>query len=115
MSTARRTRSSAKPRTHAQIFAALGEEHRLAIVMRLHDGQPRSISQLTAGSRLTRQAVTKHLHVLQKAGIVCSARAGRESLFRLDARPLEEARSYLKAIADQWDAALERLRLLVEE
>jgi DNA-binding transcriptional ArsR family regulator len=99
----------------ASVFAALGDETRLALVRTLTSGAPRSISQLTQGSRLTRQAISKHLRVLEGAGIVTSARVGRESRFQLRTEPLQEMRSYLERVSSQWEEALGRLRSLVEE
>jgi DNA-binding transcriptional ArsR family regulator len=99
----------------AGVFAALGDETRLALVRTLASGAPRSISQLTQGSRLTRQAISKHLRVLEGAGIVASARVGRESRFQLRTEPLQEMRSYLERVSSQWQEALGRLRSLVEE
>ena len=80
----------AGPRARAPVFAALGDKTRLALVAKLCDGRTSSISRLTEGSRLTRQAITKHLRVLEDAGIVRSVRARRESLFELNLKPLEE-------------------------
>jgi DNA-binding transcriptional ArsR family regulator len=97
------------------LFAALGDKTRLALVARLSSGQSASIAQLTAGSRLTRQAVTKHLRVLQHAGIVHATRAGRESLFTLNPEPMQGMQAYLNLISQQWDQALARLKLLVED
>ena len=74
-----------------------------------------SITRLTAGCKVTRQAVTKHLRVMQEAGLVQSRRQGRESLWQLDVQPLEDARRYLDLISKQWDAALGRLRRFVED
>jgi DNA-binding transcriptional ArsR family regulator len=108
------TRSTPEVRVSAPIFAALGDETRLRLVSRLSAG-PLSIAKLTAGSRITRQAVTKHLRVLEGARLVRSARQGRETLWQLDPRRIEEARYYLDLISKQWDAALGRLRQLVEE
>jgi DNA-binding transcriptional ArsR family regulator len=71
-------------------------------------------NHVTAGSRLTRQAITKHLRVLENAGIVHSLRAGRESLFELDPKPMEESRDYLDFVSEQWDQALARLKSFVE-
>ena len=102
-------------RTSATIFAALGDETRLGLLDKLLSGEPQSIVQLTEGTRLTRQAVTKHLRVLQGAGVVHSARVGRESRFELDLKPLVDARSYLDHASQQWDNALARLKALVEE
>ena len=97
------------------MFAALGDETRLAIVARLSSGGPRSISGLTEGAAVTRQAVTKHLHVLAGAGLVRGLRRGRERIWELDSRRLHDARRYLGEISKQWDAALESLREFVEE
>jgi DNA-binding transcriptional ArsR family regulator len=99
----------------APVFAALGDETRLSLVARLSDGRPRSISQLTGGSKLTRQAITRHLRVLENAGMVRGARKGRESLFVLKPGPIEEARNYLDRVAAEWDAALARLKSFVED
>jgi DNA-binding transcriptional ArsR family regulator len=96
------------------VFAALGDQTRLALVARLSAGQPCSISQLTAGSRLTRQAITKHLRVLEGAGLVRHVRAGRESRFQFDPAPLHDLREYLSLVSEQWDQALSRLKSFVE-
>src|SRR5215510_3226660 len=102
-------------KTRATVFAALGDQTRLSMLGRLSAGTPQSISRLTIGTRLTRQAVTKHLRVLEAAGVVRSTRAGRESLFALEPKPLAEARSYLDEVSRQWDDALARLKAFVEE
>jgi DNA-binding transcriptional ArsR family regulator len=104
----------------AVVFAALGDETRLALIARLIDGRPASISQLTdaqpaGGARLTRQAITKHLRVLERARIVHGVRAGRESLFELDLKPIEDLKEYLEMVSGQWDQALARLKSFVEE
>ena len=102
-------------KSSAPLFAALGDETRIRIVSKLgHDG-PASITRLTAGSRITRQAITKHLRVLEDAGVVRSKRCGRESVWQLERRRLEDARRHLETISRQWDSALERLRQFVEE
>jgi DNA-binding transcriptional ArsR family regulator len=100
---------------HAAVFAALGDPTRLSLVAKLSRGRPNSISQLTEGSRLTRQAITKHLRVLESAGIVRCARAGRESMFQFDPKPMAEIKDYLDLVSKQWDHALARLRSFVEE
>jgi DNA-binding transcriptional ArsR family regulator len=105
---------TAKPQEYAALFAALGDETRLALVAKLSKGRPQSISELTKGSRLTRQAVTKHLRVLESAGIVCSAYSGRENRFKLDTRPFRDIRQYLEFVSEQWDQALSRLKSFVE-
>lgn len=96
------------------MFAALGDETRLALVMKLCIGSPLSISRLTDGSTLTRQAITKHLRVLQQAGLVCGIKQGRENLFKLEPEPLQHAREALANISRQWDDALARLKAFVE-
>ena len=99
----------------ASIFAALGDETRLRLVLRLCDGGPMSISRLTAGTRVTRQAISKHLRVMEGAGLVRSTRRGRERLWQLEQRRLADARHYLEVISKQWDEALGRLKKFVEE
>jgi len=101
-------------RTYAPIFAALGDETRLALVSKLSRGEASSITDLTEGTRLTRQAVTKHLRVLQDARIVRSVRAGREKLFELDPAPIKQVGEYADAVSKQWDQALGRLKAFVE-
>jgi DNA-binding transcriptional ArsR family regulator len=101
-------------KTRATVFAALGDETRLTVLAKLLSGEPQSIARLTEGTQLTRQAVTKHLHVLESAGVVRSTRAGREALYELQPRPIEDARAYLDGIAQQWDDALARLKAFVE-
>ena len=102
-------------RVHADVFAALGDATRLQLLAKLCGGAPLSISALTDGSRLTRQAITKHLRVLENAGLVQSLRAGRESLFEFRPEPLSQVRSYLERVASQWDHVLARLKSFVEE
>ncbi len=111
----RTQRSAAALKTRATVFAALGDETRLSVLGRLALGEPQSIARLTEGTRLTRQAVTKHLRVLEGAGVVRSVRVGRESRFALQPKPLDEARAYLDMVSRQWDDALERLKAFVEE
>lgn len=98
----------------APLFAALGDATRLVIVSRLSAGEPMSIVRLSAGTGVTRQAVTKHLFVLAAAGLVRSQRAGRERVWELDPEPLRDAQESLANISAQWDAALGRLKRFVE-
>lgn len=100
---------------HELLFAALGDGTRLALVSKLSSGEPYSISNLTSGSRLTRQAITKHLRVLEHAGLVHSIRRGRESLFEFDPRPMVELKDYLEMLSRQWDKRLESLKKMVEK
>ena len=99
----------------APIFAALGDETRLKLIGALCVGGAMSITQLTAGTLHTRQAVTKHLAVLASVGLVRDNRVGRERLWEFAPGAIEEARRTLEVIAAQWDGALERLRRAVEE
>lgn len=103
------------PGAPASLFAALGDKTRLRIVGHLCDDGPMSIARLTSGFRVTRQAISKHLRVLEGAGLVRSKRRGRESIWQLEQRRLQEARHYLELISLQWDEALGRLRSFVEE
>jgi DNA-binding transcriptional ArsR family regulator len=106
--------SSDRQRPQAVVFAALGDETRLLLIARLCEGGAYSIAQLTQGSRLTRQAITKHLRVLEDAGIVHSVHKGRESLFEFDPGPMEALRAYLDRVSAEWDEALGRLKAFVE-
>lgn len=114
MSKSRRSEPAARGRRYALAFAALGDETRLALIGRLARESPCSIKQLTDGSRLTRQAVTKHLRVLESAGLVHCRRNGRERLFEFESEPLDEMQQYLRSVSAQWDEALARLKLFVE-
>jgi DNA-binding transcriptional ArsR family regulator len=99
---------------NAPVFAALGDSTRLRLVAALCTGSALSIAQLTAGTPITRQAVTKHLEVLADAGLVHDVRQGRERLWELQPSRIDEARRALDAIAAQWDQALQRLKAFVE-
>jgi DNA-binding transcriptional ArsR family regulator len=107
--------SPASPAPAAAVFAALGDETRLGLVARLAARGPLSITSLTAGSAVTRQAVTRHLEVLSEAGLVHDARHGRERIWELDTAQLSEAQRYLEVVSQRWDAALGRLKAFVEE
>jgi len=110
-----RRASSAAVQGGAPVFAALGDETRLRIVAQLCSSGPASIAGLTGDSGVSRQAVTKHLRILEDAGLVRATRSGRESSWRLLPGGLADARARLDRISQQWDAALERLRAFVEE
>jgi DNA-binding transcriptional ArsR family regulator len=98
----------------ASVFAALGDKTRLSLIGKLSSGPPQSISRLAEGSNVTRQAITKHLRVLEGAGIVHSIRTGRESLFAFRPEPLRDLQSYLERVSSQWDDAIGRLKTFVE-
>jgi DNA-binding transcriptional ArsR family regulator len=109
----RRTRKRAP--AHAVVFAALGDKTRLSLVSRLADAQRYSISQLTEGTGLTRQAITKHLRILEAARIVRHAHSGRESLFEFDPKPIRDIKEYLDLVSAHWDDAFGRLKAFVED
>ena len=101
-------------RNSVLVFAALGDKTRMDLVARLCAGGPLSITRLSAGADVTRQAITKHLNILAGAGLVRDIRVGRERLWEVETRQLDEARRCLDRISSQWDEALERLKMAVE-
>jgi len=109
------SRMAGNRRARAHVFSALGDETRLALIAKLCGGRPHSISQLTRGSKLTRQAITKHLRVLENLGIVHSVRTGRENVFEFDPRSIEGIKEYLDFVSTQWEQALSRLKSFVED
>lgn len=117
LSSARKGRQAGLPRLDkaVSVFAALGDETRLRLVVRLSTDGPLSIARLAEGASVTRQAITKHLQVLAGAGVASSSRVGRESLWEVESEPLEAARRCLEGISAQWDAALARLKKFVED
>jgi DNA-binding transcriptional ArsR family regulator len=112
----RRKAATASKSLHgsAPIFAALGDEMRLRLIAALCVGGAMSITQLTSGTDVTRQAITKHLDVLAAAGLVRDVKVGRERLWEFEPAQLDEARRSLEAIARQWDHALAKLKRAVE-
>lgn len=109
-----KVRARRKAADLAPVFAALGDRTRLRLLNRLSGGGAHSISALAAETSLTRQAVTRHLQVLESAGLLRSERAGRETRFAFEGESLDEAHGYLGAVSAQWDAALGRLKAFVE-
>ncbi len=103
------------PDSSARLFAALGDETRLRLVTRLCEEGPLSITALTDGFAITRQAVAKHLRVMEAVGLVRASRRGRERVVQLTPEGLDEARRCLDRISEQWSGALDRLRSFVEE
>ena len=97
------------------VFAALADPTRLMLIERLGNGESRSIAALSKNGTITRQAVTKHLAVLEQAGLGTRERTGRESRYRLHPAPLTDARAYLESVSLQWEDALQRLRRFVED
>ncbi|HEX3703745.1 MAG TPA: metalloregulator ArsR/SmtB family transcription factor [Vicinamibacterales bacterium] len=109
-----RKTGAAPPAGSASVFAALGDDTRLRLLSRLCDDGPMSMAKLTAGFPMTRQGVSKHLKVMEQAGLVRRTLRGRESVWQLEAKRIADARRYLDLIAAQWDAALDRLKHFVE-
>jgi DNA-binding transcriptional ArsR family regulator len=112
--TAQRSRKNERLAAAAPLFAALGDETRLDLLSRLCMDGPMSITRLTAGVRITRQAVTKHLHVLAEAGLAHGTRVGRDQVWKVEPRRLDDARRWLDHIESQWDEALGRLKASLE-
>ena len=110
-----RSQTMQQRRANAPAFAALGDGTRLWLLARLSGGERFSISQLTEGSKLTRQAITKHLRVLERVEVVRSIRSGRQSLFQFNPAPIAEMKQYLDQVSAQWDEALARLKSFVED
>jgi DNA-binding transcriptional ArsR family regulator len=108
------TKHTYNARAKAAVFAALGDETRLSLLARLCDGQRYSIAELTEGTKLTRQAVTKHLRVLEGVRIVHGTREGRQSMFQFNPQPVIEMKDYLEMVSKQWNLALARLKSFVE-
>lgn len=100
---------------HAELFAALGDETRLSLIRRLGEGGSASIARLSDGAGMTRQAVTKHLAVLERARLVRHRRQGRETLWDIEPEGFDAARAFIDALSRQWDARLETLRRFVED
>jgi DNA-binding transcriptional ArsR family regulator len=96
------------------VFAALGDATRLELIRRLSAEGPLSITHLSEGTGVTRQAITRHLHALGRVGLVRDARRGRERVFALDLERLRKAREYLDQVSAEWDAAAGRLKAFVE-
>jgi DNA-binding transcriptional ArsR family regulator len=99
----------------APLFDALGDPNRLRIIVRLCDLGPSSTSQVTSLIPVTRQAATKHLQLLESAGLVTSSRRGRERVWTVQTEPLARASDYLTYLSRRWDAAVNRLRAYLEE
>ncbi len=97
------------------VFFALGDETRLSVVRKLAAGSALSATALSDGAAVTRQAISKHLQVLEGAGLVTHQKQGREVLYALDGQRLDDARAFLEGISAGWDRAIARLRVLVED
>src|SRR4051812_44924035 len=107
--------SKVRERPVSDVFFALGDGTRLSVVNRLGSRGTLSATALSEGAQVTRQAIVKHLQVLEEAGLVTHEKRGREVLYSLRLRRLDEARAFLDAVSERWDRAIERLRRMVED
>jgi DNA-binding transcriptional ArsR family regulator len=107
-------RSSARLDEIAGVFSALGDPTRLRLVSKLSDGEARSITELSKGAGISRQAVTKHLRVLRDSDLVSRRSVGRETRFLLNPEPFEDLKDYMGFVSERWDESLARLRNFVE-
>jgi DNA-binding transcriptional ArsR family regulator len=102
-------------RAVAEVFSALGDGTRLSVVKKLGAGRALTATALSGGAKVTRQAIVKHLQVLEGAGLVTHERRGREVLYALETRGLLDARTFIDRISALWDRRIDRLRALVEQ
>jgi DNA-binding transcriptional ArsR family regulator len=107
--------SKARETAVADVFFALGDGTRLSVVRKLSSGGALSATTLSEGAKVTRQAIVKHLQVLEGAGLVTHEKRGREVLYALEPHRLDQARAFLDGVSASWDRAIERLRQMVEE
>jgi DNA-binding transcriptional ArsR family regulator len=110
-----RAAAALKAKEAVPVFAALGDATRLGLLGRLSVAGPLSITRLSEGTGVTRQAITRHLQTLGEAGLVRNTRRGRERVWELDPGRLEQAKRYLDQVSVQWDDAAERLKAFVED
>jgi DNA-binding transcriptional ArsR family regulator len=108
------TRAADRHARAAPVFAALGDPLRLQLVARLCRDGPQPIVRLADGTGVSRQAISKHLAALDAAGLVASERHGRERVWRLRPRRLDDVQRYLGRISSQWDSAIARLKASIE-
>lgn len=107
--------SKAREQAVADVFFALGDGTRLSVVKRLVASGALSATTLAGGAKVSRQAIVKHLQVLEAAGLVSHEKHGREVLYALRPNNFEDARAFLDTVSESWDRAIERLRSMVEE
>jgi DNA-binding transcriptional ArsR family regulator len=97
------------------VFSALADGTRREVVARLSAGGPATPTELAGSLPVTRQAVAKHLALLESAGLVEVTRAGREAHYRLTPAPLADAMTWMAEVGAQWDQRLGALRALLDE
>ncbi|MFY0636138.1 MAG: helix-turn-helix transcriptional regulator [Vannielia sp.] len=98
----------------ARLFAALGDPLRLELLGRLARVEALPLGRLVEGLGVTRQGASKHLAVLEQAGLVRAEKQGREKLFSLAPDALTEAQGHLARLERGWEDALARLKRHVE-
>jgi DNA-binding transcriptional ArsR family regulator len=111
----RRSAAALKVNEAVPVFAALADPTRLRLIGRLASDGPLSITRLSEHASVTRQAITRHLETLSDAGLVRDRRQGRERVFELDLKRLEQARQYLDVVSAQWDDAAARLEAFIKD
>jgi len=97
------------------LFHAVADPTRREVLERLRTAGPLSLSEVAEGLPMTRQAVTKHLDLLARSGLVRVTRSGRERLHELDAEPLRALQAWLEPYEAEWDRRLDRLQRHLEE
>jgi DNA-binding transcriptional ArsR family regulator len=96
------------------VFSALSDPTRRDVILRLSQAGPTTLGQLAAELPVTRQAVSKHLLVLEEAGLVQVSGETRRRQYRLTPRPLDDAMGWMVEIGAEWDERLDALRRHVE-
>lgn len=96
-------------------FAALGDETRLELIDRLAKHGPVTTLTLVKGLQMSRQAASKHLDVLESAGLITSEKVGREVIRKLNVDELSLANDWITVRAKRWENKLEKLKKLAEE
>jgi DNA-binding transcriptional ArsR family regulator len=96
-------------------FSALADPTRRAILARLAAGGEASVLELAAPFDMSQPAISKHLRVLERAGLISRGRDGQRRPCRIEARPLAEANEWLERYRQMWEANFQRLDALLEE
>ena len=105
---------SVSPQRLDATFAALADPTRRAILARLASGEA-SVSELTEPFAMSQPAISKHLKVLEKAGLISRGRDAQRRPRRLEAAPLADATEWLESYRKFWEASYERLDALLDE
>lgn len=91
------------------IFKALADVNRRRIIEALYQHEGLSIKQLTVGSSITRQAITKHLNLLIRSKVVVAEFSGKERIHKLNPKAVNALLDWLAPFAQQWDDRLSQL------